>query len=134
MKHKTQVIIQTNWLLLTMLACVILVGLTACSGGDSKTGYAHIQPIYPEVESARNLLRPHYPEVASYPTILSEQWSHTYGVYYDGMIYLSQLWVKKNANEPVWGACLVYHEVLHSRGIGHGPQMDRLVKECHDTV
>ena len=134
MKHKTQVIIQTKWLLLTMLVCVILAGLTACSGGDSKTGYATALPVYPEIEAARSRLRLHYPEAAEYPTVMSERWAHAYGVYYDGMIYLSQLWLDKNAKEPVWGACLILHEWLHSEGVGHGAEMNKLVNKCRNTL
>jgi len=117
-----------------MLACVLLAALTACSGGESKTGYQTAYPIYPEVEAARNLLRNYSPEAAAYPTILSEQWAHAYGVYYDGLIYLSQLWLDKNAGDPKWGACLILHEYLHSKGIGHGAEMDKLVHECRNAL
>ena len=127
-------IIATRYLLLGMLACIVLAALTACSGGSSSTGHQSALPTYPEIEAARNRLRPRYPEAAAYPTILSEKWPHAYGVYYDGLIYLSQLWADKNKSDPVWGICLVFHEFLHSEGVGHGAEMDRRVNECRQTV
>jgi len=134
MKHKPEMIVATRYLLIGMVLMVILAALTACSGGDSKTGYATALPMYPEIEAARSRLRLHYPEAAEYPTVMSERWAHAYGVYYDGMIYLSQLWLDKNAKEPVWGACLILHEWLHSEGIGHGVEMDKRIRECRNTL
>ena len=134
MKHKAEVIIQTKYLLLGMLACIVLAALTACSDGDTYTGGQAAYPTYPEVEAARSLLRKHSIEAAEYPTILSEKWSHAYGVHSVDLIYLSKLWIKKNAKEPKWGACLIYHEYLHSQGIGHGAQMNRLVDECESKI
>ena len=134
MKHKPEMIVATRYLLIGIVLMVILAALTACSGGDSKTGYATALPEYPEIEAARSRLRLHYPEAAEYPTVMSERWAHAYGVYYDGMIYLSQLWLDKNAKEPVWGACLILHEWLHSEGVGHGAEMDKRIRECRNTL
>jgi len=134
-RHEPEMLIATKYLLIGMLACIVLAALTACSdSGDSKTGYATALPEYPEIEAARSRLRLHYPEAADYPTMMSERWSHAYGVYYDGMIYLSQLWLDKNAKEPVWGACLILHEYNHSIGIGHDAAMDRSMRECHSKI
>jgi len=128
-------VVSTKYLLIGLLLMIVLAGLTACTEGSSSTGAMAAAPPAPEgIQKARARLQEHYPEAAAYPTVLSERWAHTYGVYYDGMIYLTKLWQTKNAREPVWGACLIVHEWIHSLGIGHGPEMDRRVRECRNTI
>ena len=98
-------------LILIMAILSLLVG--CADGGSSSTGSGRAPIFSEEVDHARKVIRPYYPEASYMPAAFSGAHPEWWAWYTKGVIYLSQQWLEATSNN--WRtSCTLVHEWWHS--------------------